>query len=630
MLKMSIRNIRAEELAAYQVVLSGNASSVEVFAAEELSRYLAEAIGIALSRGEKNGPRTSFVFEIVKDPELRYDGFRISFEGETVRIQALIPRGFLNAVYTLLEENGFRWCWLKSENEIVPKLKTVAVREEVVNPDIEFRGVCIFSVDRDELPVLREIFDWLGKNRYNFFMSSVHRTEKRPNGWKVEWFDVGPDLYPELEKRGIVLDLSEHSGRYFFPVSHFEKHPEWFAMNAEGVRHCKGQLCYSNEDAVTVLSENYARYAKEHPEVDIMGVWPEDGYGFCQCEKCRTTPGVVLKAVNRVAEAIENVRPDLWVEYLSYTKETSDVPPEILPRKNMVTLVANPRVAEEWKRKSDQVGALGVYRLHYRITDNTAARGNLSLRISDTLADCREAVRLGLRGIVPFFIGTDTWWRSTFNLYFLSQFCWNTELDPKALLRDLCHAYFPSAENEMFELFSALEHIPIADQSAPLPWPLWQHWTVFKTEYSGEKWKKTCEEFASIRALLERARARGKDIPERHFISIAKFIDFQETMFKSWHFRALAVAAFERNDPESVRKNLRETGRLEQGLIQEVNAPENKSFGVCGAWPDYDFFLNWRLQLDKQLYEMRTDENKSPLQDDNPDVELFLPALLGM
>ncbi|MPN42952.1 hypothetical protein SDC9_190510 [bioreactor metagenome] len=101
-------------------------------------------------------------------------------------------------------------------------------------------------------------------------------------------------------------------------------------------------------------------------------------------------------------------------------------------------------------------------------------------------------------------------------------------------------------------------------------------------------------------------------------------------MFKSWHFRALAVAAFERNDPESVKKNLREAGCLEQRLIEEINAPENKPYGVCGAWPDYDFFLNWRLQLDKQLYEMRTDENKSPLSDNNPDMELFLPALLGM
>ncbi len=576
------------------------------------------------------GAGKAFVFEIVQDPGLRYDGFKISFQGETVRIGALIPRGLLNAVYTLLEENGFRWCWLKAENEIVPELDGITVREEAVNPDLEFRGVCIFSVDRDELSLLREIFDWLGKNRFNFFMSSVHRTEKRPDGWRVEWYDVGPDLYPELEKRGIVLDLSEHSGRYFFPVSNFEKHPEWFAMNAEGVRHCKGQLCYGNDEAVELLAENYARYAKEHPEVDIMGAWPEDGYGFCQCEKCRTTPGVVLKAVNRVAEAIEKVRPDLWVEYLSYTKETSDVPPEVLPRKNMVTLVANPRVAEEWKRKSDRVGAHGVYRLHYRITDNTAARGNLPLRIADTLADCREAVRLGLRGIIPFFIGTDTWWRSTFNLYFLSQFSWNTNLDPKALLRDLCHAYFPSAENEMFELFSALEKIPRVDQTAPLPWPLWQHWSAFKTEYSGEKWEGTLREFASIHDLLERARSKGKDIANRHFISIAKFIDFQETMFKAWHFRALAVAAFERNDPDAVRENIRETGRLEQKLIGEVNAPENKPYGVCGAWPDYDFFLNWRLQLDKQLYEMRTDENKAPLSDCNPDVELFLPGLLGV
>ena len=50
--------------------------------------------------------------------------------------------------------------------------------------------------------------------------------------------------------------------------------------------------------------------------------------------------------------------------------------------------------------------------------------------------------------------------------------------------------------------------------------------------------------------------------------------------------------------------------------------------GVAGAWIDYEFFLNWRLQLDKQLLEMRTTENMIPVTDENPDVELFLPGLL--
>ena len=626
---MSVCHLNRKELAGYQIVVHENAEPVEKFAAEEWSRYIAKATGIMLSVGTERKEK-SFVFEILTDSGIKFDGFKITIKGKDIHIGAAIPRGFLNAVYTLLAENGFRWCWLKAENEILPKLDGIAVREEVINPDLEFRGVCIFSVDRQNIPVLREIFDWLGKNRYNFFMTSVHRTEKRSDGWRVEWDDVGLELYPELEKRGIVLDISEHSGRYFFPVSNFEKHPDWFAMNANGVRHCKGQLCYGNDEAVELLAGNYARYAKEHPEVNILGVWPEDGYGFCQCEKCKNVPGVVLRAVNRVADAVGKVRSDLLVEYLSYTKETSDVPPDVLPRKNIVTLVANPRVAQEWQLKSDKVGAHGVYRLHYRITDNSAERANLPLRISDTLADCREAVQLGLRGIIPFFIGTDTWWRSTFNLYFLSQFSWNTRLEPDALLRDLCKAYFPEAENEMFELFSSLEKIPRVDQTAPLPWPLWQHWAAFKTDYSGEKWEKICSTFASIRAQLESVRGRGKGIAERHYIAIAKFIDFQENMFKAWHFRALAVAAFERNDADAVRRNIRETGRLEQLLIQEVIAPENKQYGVCGAWPDYNFFLNWRLQLDKQLYEMRTDDNKAPLSDCNPDVELFLPGLLGV
>jgi len=70
----------------------------------------------------------------------------------------------------------------------------------------------------------------------------------------------------------------------------------------------------------------------------------------------------------------------LTVEYLSYTKETSNVPPEILPRRNMAILVANIRVATEWLKKSEKVSGRGVYQLNYHIADNSAHRASLPRR----------------------------------------------------------------------------------------------------------------------------------------------------------------------------------------------------------------------------------------------------------
>lgn len=99
----------------------------------------------------------------------------------------------------------------------------------------------------------------------------------------------------------------------------------------------------------------------------------------------------------------------MTVEYLLYTTETSMVPPDILLRHNVVVVVANTRVAKDWIKKSQKAGARGVYHLNYRIADNAAQRADLSLRFESTRQDCYEAKNMGSRGIIPFYIGLDTW-----------------------------------------------------------------------------------------------------------------------------------------------------------------------------------------------------------------------------
>ncbi|MBO4303390.1 MAG: DUF4838 domain-containing protein [Lentisphaeria bacterium] len=625
--------ISREALKEFVILLPPGAGVTERFAAEELAKYVNRMTCVLLplrDAAEGGGANRAFCFEIHPDESVRFDGFRISVKGEKVIFSATMPKGILNGVYAFLEENGCCWVWMGEANEVVPQREFLQVDEEVVSPALEFRGECIFSVCRENVEEVRTILDFLGKNRFNLLMTSVKRTEKRPGGWKVNWIDVEKELLPELEKRGIFLNISEHSGRWFFPVSLFEKHPDWFAMNKEGKRFSTGQICYGNEEAVEYLKNAYVAYAKSHPEVGILGTWPEDGYGFCQCEKCREG-GVVLKAVNRIARALYEVRPDLLVEYLSYTRETSDVPPDILPEKNVITLVANTNVAKEWKRKSDLAGAKGVYRLHYHITDNTAERANLPLRTELTRKDCKEAVELGLRGIVPFYIGTDTWFRSNFNTFFLGKFCWDPEQDADELLKKLCVSCFPEFPEEAFSLFKALVELPRVDQFVPPPWKLWQEWPTLEKDYDGPEYEKVLSRMKGARDLLAKANEKcqkGSNAAER-LVSAEKFIEFQEDMFASWHCRALAVKAFRKKDAPTVRKHIAEAARLEQKMKEAVQGKEEKKYGVCGAWIDYEFFIYWRVQLDKQLYEMRTEENKLPFIDMNPEVELFLPAMLN-
>ncbi len=625
-----------------EIVIGTNASAVERFAADELQSCLEKATGIEIPiTPSTSGKKSKIVLgamahqslpdgDTVKS-KIRHDGFAIRCAEDTLSIFGSIPRGTLNGVYTLLHELGFRWVYPKQSENVFPALRklTVAKGTRVVNPDLELRGVCIFPVNRENVENLREIIDWMGKNRINLLMTSINRAMKSKQGWIVDWCKVSDELLPELQKRGIILNVSEHSNRYFFPTAYFEKHPEWFALNAEGKRFSTGQICYSNPEAVSVLVENYAKYAGAHPEVDIIGTWPEDGYGFCQCANCKE-PGAVLKAINKVAERIEQIRPDLTVEYLSYTKETSDVPPEILPRSNMSILVANIRVAADWLKKSNAVGGQGVYQLNYHIADNSAHRASLPLRFEQTRQDCLAGKQIGSRGIIPFFIGIDTWWRSALNLYFLTQCSWDVNKTCDDILRDFCTKYYPGIAKAALALFKELEKMPMANQHKPLPWPLWQEWPTLREDYDGKNWERIRKAYAKIHALLDRCGNVKEARIERQLAAIGKFVESAETMLKSWHERALAVEAFANKDAAKVRAHIIAAARYEQHMNERIEQSETLQDGVNGARIDFRFFQNWRLQLDKQLLEMRTVEQKRPMCDENAEVEYFLPGLLNL
>lgn len=636
MSSMELWNVSSKK--QLKIVISASAAAPEAFAAEELRSHLETATGARfdiVQASPAEGPRI-LLGEAARtacpDAKLKHDGFVINFDGETLAIRGDEPRGALNGVYALLRMWGFRWAFPRRSEDVIPELKTLSLElgETVSNPDLELRGACVFPVNAENLENLRTLIDWMAKNRFNLLMTSVNRAKKRPDGWEVEWRAVSDELLPELQKRGIILDVSEHSGRHFFPTWLFDEHPEWFAMNADGERFSTGQICYSNDEAVATLTKNMVEYVKNHPEVDIIGTWPEDGYGFCKCETCEE-PGVVLKAVNRIAEAIERVRPEMTVEYLSYTAETSDVPPDILPRRNMAILVANPRVAEEWLSKSNAVGGLGVYRLHYRIADNTAMRANLPLRFEATKQDCQDTIKLGLRGIIPFFIGIDTWWRSSLNLLALAEFSWDSSKSVDEFLDDFCESHYGDVAPEMVEIFKSLEAMPPIHLDSPPPWPLWQNWPTIRTEFAGDKLAAKLAYFMNLREQLATARRKGEssDVPKRRFDVIEAFIEFHETMLAAWGERSLAVLAFDDGDAEKVRKHIVETAKLERRLVELHDNSVEGDDGVNGARCDYDFFQNWRLQTDKQLLEMRTDQEKKPFIDNNPDVELFLPGLLG-
>ena len=122
-----------------------------------------------------------------------------------------------------------------------------------------------------------------------------------------------------------------------------ESHPEYLALQKNGERGTakKGsrdaqfmKLCVSNEDVVDVIVANYVKAGKPK----YFNICPNDGYGFCRCEKCkaldcpRTQDERELnmsQAVNltdryvnfwnRIAKKIVAIRPDVMLDTYAYS-----------------------------------------------------------------------------------------------------------------------------------------------------------------------------------------------------------------------------------------------------------------------------------------------------------------------
>ena len=120
-----------------------------------------------------------------------------------------------------------------------------------------------------------------------------------------------------------------------------DTHPEYLALQKNGERGTakKGsrdarfmKLCLSNEAVVDLIVENYVKAGKPK----FYNICPNDGYGFCTCEKClaldcRTEEekDLPVHAINlsdryvnfwnRIAKKLVAIRPDVMLDTYAYS-----------------------------------------------------------------------------------------------------------------------------------------------------------------------------------------------------------------------------------------------------------------------------------------------------------------------
>ena len=300
-----------------RIVLPPRALEPVVYAARELRDYLEKISGQRLSIFP--GEQPAFGDIAVGIPPV---GEMVLSDGERVRIKTESgilflagdgTRGTLYAVYTFLEEFlGVRWYTSKVEK--VPKHKQIAFQSinYTYEPPFENRDMLYFDCLNG---------DWAARNRLN-------------------------GHFPELETRhGGKMDYAMfvHTFRELVPEEPFyREHPEYFGLwEGKRVAGPEGQLCLTNEDVYHVVLERVLQTLKERPDCKIISVSQNDNIRPCQCEACRTVDeqeqshaGTLIRFVNRIAQEVEKVRPDVIVDTLAY-QYTRKAPKLTRPRHNV-------------------------------------------------------------------------------------------------------------------------------------------------------------------------------------------------------------------------------------------------------------------------------------------------------
>jgi hypothetical protein len=329
--------------ANYVIVSPANASECEKFAARELKRFLFEMSKANFEISDKI-PQKSIVVsavgslpesaESMKLPILSGEAYAIFKQRETIYLVGGNQRATLFAVYDFLNQLGCQWVapdyeFFGSSNRMIPSspsLELVYNGDKNEIPNFKYRKLYVEEGRTHNIQNLKQLVDWMPKMRYNTLVIPINY---EGNG-KVKWDNWREELAPELQKRGIIIEVGGHGYQNFMNASMdggrlYKEHPEWFGLDKEGKRsgNTRMVICTSNPDAVSCMYKNILTYLKSHPEINIFDFWPPDSEFWCQCEACTTMGSetdrhVIL--VNKIAMLLQKEIPNIVLECLAYSR----------------------------------------------------------------------------------------------------------------------------------------------------------------------------------------------------------------------------------------------------------------------------------------------------------------------
>ena len=411
--------------------------------------------------------------------QLDGDSFEVSREGGdtgAIEIRGGSERALIHAAADLLEKLDARFpvgaapAYPRIEaaqlGAIEPYRVTPAFARRAFVSDIMTWNYSL--EDRLELHLRhdREFIPWMARGGINAFSYIRHAHDTR---LKID------EIAPLLSDYGIDAEYGGHVLQILLPRDRFEKNPELFPANEDGVRNALGNLCVSNREALSIVREGALGYVREHPENRLLHIWGADVWrgAWCRCGQCRELPPQVqyMKVVNEIASALADDASAPPVAYLAYhdtlephagLKPLANVWFEWAPRERCYSHAIddydceiNPRYLESLKRYIEIFDGRGHVFEYYA---DAILFGGLGFATPSVIArDLRAYRALGITSVSCLTFGAYNAMAYPVNLEAFVRGSINPDFEPAQTLADVAAGRHPGCQSEMAIAYSAIE-----------------------------------------------------------------------------------------------------------------------------------------------------------------------------
>ncbi len=212
-------------------------------------------------------------------------GYSVVCQSNSLLFIASSEVQILYAIYTFAEKI-LGYCFFQPGSDLINTVNNINLQEGVLiketKPLMKNRGFI------QEIPFTAENYklaDWMVKNRLNYLLT-----------WMKYYELITPHMKEYYRIRGIRIESGHHNFEFLIPSDkYYKNHPEYFAIK-NGQRIVPeigsdgfmkgGQLCVTNTNLRAEIVSKLIQHGQAHPELTYIGLVPNDGFGWCECQDC--------------------------------------------------------------------------------------------------------------------------------------------------------------------------------------------------------------------------------------------------------------------------------------------------------------------------------------------------------